>query len=78
MTKSELKILERVRRRNDAGALCGLGVSPGDECLDHRSWRFEKRLIDGGHIHWVPFTPKLGAGWILAGRDSTNPKNDAP
>lgn len=78
MTKTEQSILARVRDVNDRGALRGLGVSPHDAHYVSPQWRFVRRLCEAGQIRYVDWTPKLGAGWLLAGRNPLDPKEDAP
>lgn len=67
LTSTEQKILDRVRYHSERGALCGLGVQPGDPHYQSREFRFVKRLADSGAIVWVAWTPRLGAGWAISG-----------
>jgi type 1 glutamine amidotransferase len=65
-TKAEAKILATVKRCNDMGALAGLVVDPEHASYNTYKFRFVKRLAEKGEIVWVPWTPELGAGWVLA------------
>ena len=77
MTKSEQKILDKVRYCNEQGALAGLYTSPEEfqtpegsplptgRSSAHKDFRFVKRLYEAGKIVWNPHHPKLGAGWTL-------------
>lgn len=73
MTKAELEILRKIREANDMGAVKGLGVQPTDPDFSSKEHRFIKRLYDAGEILWSGYTYKLGAGWILKGRNPLNP-----
>ncbi len=71
VTKSEQRILDKVRHCNELGALAGLYVSPEQfqepsmASSAHKDFRFVKRLYDAGKIVWHPYHTKLGAGWAL-------------
>ena len=73
MTRSEATILRRVQEVNDRGGLKGLLTDPKDTNFSDYEHRFVKRLYDAGEILWVDYNPKLGAGWILKGRNPLDP-----
>ena len=66
MTKTETEIVENVKRVNEQGCLCRLGVDPYEPAFIHRVNRFVKRLYDSGEIVWVTWTNKHGAGWATS------------
>ena len=65
MTKTEEKILAKVRTANEAGALAGLATSPEDADFQADEHRFIRRLNDRGELVWMPWSEKFGAGWAL-------------
>jgi hypothetical protein len=73
MTKAETTILRRVQEVNDRGGLKGLCTDPHASNFTAHEHRFVKRLYEAGEILWVDYNPKLGAGWILKGRNPLNP-----
>ena len=73
MTKSEAEVIRKVREANDAGGLKGLGTTPTAPTFYLQEYRFVRRLYESGEILWVDYTDRLGAGWILKGRNPLNP-----
>ena len=67
LSKSETRIIERVRNANAHGALAGLGTNPDHADFNNQDHRFIKRLYESKAILWIPYTKDLGAGWVLAG-----------
>jgi hypothetical protein len=69
MTKSEARIIEKVRSANAHRALAGLGTSPTSDNFNNKEHRFVKRLYEAKLIIWVPYHSDLGSGWALPGVD---------
>lgn len=65
LTKSETKILERVKYINEHGGLAGLAVAPNEPLYLLKKHRFIRRLAEKGLIEWVPWTKEKGAGWRI-------------